>query len=84
MVYLFHRIKGFMVMIHWDDPGWLDSKLKIIMNIFVKVDGENESAYVFLHQYKISYGSSVIVAEIIIIIKINGGMKVTHRTLKMC
>ena len=31
-----------MVMIHWD-PGWLDSRLKIIViNIFVKIYGENE------------------------------------------
>ena len=37
-----HRIKGYMVMIHLH-PGWLGSRLNIIViNIFVKVYGENE------------------------------------------
>ena len=35
-------------MIHWD-PGWLDSRLKIIViNIFVEVYGENELEVFFV------------------------------------
>ena len=37
-------------MIHWD-PGWLDSRLKIIViNVFVKVYGENEWDIFCWHQ----------------------------------
>ena len=40
--FFFHKIKGFMVMIHWN-PGWLGSRFKIIViNIFVKALGGNE------------------------------------------
>ena len=38
-------------MIHWD-PGWLDSRLKIIViNIFVKVYGEYEWENRFRHPF---------------------------------